>query len=238
MELSGISCVVTGSTGVIGRAIALSLAGAGADCICHYHMRADLAEELAGQVVRLGRKARVVQADLRQAGQIDRLFEPIRVFFPLRLLVNSAAVFCRRALGDINASTLADMMSLNLTAPLLTSAAFVRAIGQGQGKIINLADVGGLHPWAHYAEYCASKAALIAITKSLAKELAPRITVNAIAAGIVTHPQDLAAEQKLLSRIPAGRFGVPEEIAAAALFLAQNDYITGQVIQADGGRYI
>ncbi len=248
MELTNKCCLVTGSTGTLGKAITLALARAGADCICHYHSRAELAGQLAGEVVRLGRRAMLLQADLRQPQEIEALFEKARMFGSLRVLVNSAAMFGRRNLADITAQTVRDILDTNLIAPLLLSQGFVKLLkaennnknGNGCAKIINIADVGGLRPWAGYAEYCASKAGLIGMTKSLAKELAPKITVNAIAPGIVTWPEppDHPGTQKQLARIPVGRFGKSEEIADTVLYLLQNDYVTGQVIQVDGGAAI
>jgi len=247
MELTNTCCLVTGSTGTLGRAITLALARAGADCVCHYHSRADLAGQLAGEVVRLGRKAMLLQADLRQPQAIEALFEKARTFGPLRVLVNSAAMFGRRTLAEITPETVRDILDMNLAAPLLLSQGFVKLLkaennqnhknGNGCAKIINIADVGGLRPWAGYAEYCASKAGLIGMTKALAKELAPQITVNAIAPGIVTwsQPVEHPGTQKQLARIPLGRFAKPEEIADTVLYLLKNDYVTGQVIQVDGG---
>jgi pteridine reductase len=242
MELTNITCLITGSTGTLGTAIALALARGGADCVCHYHTRAGLAGELAGQIVRLGRKAMVLQADLRSPEQIENLMEKASGFGSLRLIVNSAATFGRRKLADITAQSMRDILDTNVIAPLLVSRAFVKKLPNQNtpAKIINIADVGALHPWAGYAEYCASKAGLVAITKSLAKELAPAITVNAVAPGIVTWPETMSQEhmQKAITAIPLKRFAEPQEIADTVLFLIANDYITGQVIQVDGGRGI
>jgi pteridine reductase len=242
MELANISCLITGSTGTLGTAIALALARGGADCVCHYRSRADLAGELAGQIIRLGRKAMVLQADLRSPDQIEDLMEKAFGFGTLRVIVNSAAMFGRRKLAEITPQSIRDILDTNLAAPLLISRAFAkkRASQNTPAKIINMADIGALHPWAGYAEYCASKAGLVAITKSLAKELAPAITVNAIAPGIVTWPESLDEEhrQKAIAHIPLKRFAQPEEIADTVLFLVANDYVTGQVIQVDGGRGI
>jgi NAD(P)-dependent dehydrogenase (short-subunit alcohol dehydrogenase family) len=247
MELTNIGCLITGSTGTLGGAIAMALARAGADCVCHYHTRADRAGQLAGDIVRLGRRAMVLQADLRNPEQIDELFEKASGFGPIQVLVNSAAVFGRRKLGEITPQSIREILDMNLAAPLLVSRAFVKksagqtggaaSVNQVRAKIINIADIGGLHPWAEYAEYCASKAGLIAMTQSLAKELAPAITVNAVAPGIVTWPESLDEQhkQKAISRIPLGRFALPEEVAEAVVFLARHDYITGQVLQIDGG---
>lgn len=246
MELTGVSCLITGSTGTIGRAITLELARAGADCICHYCSHAELAEDVATEVTQLGRRAKILQADLRQPQQIESLLQNAQAFNTPCVLVNSAAMFGRRRLDDITPETVRDILDANLIAPLLLSQGFVKLVKAKidaaqvvgcRGKIINIADIGGLRPWAAYAEYCSSKAGLIAMTKCLAKELAPDITVNAIAPGIVTwpNPPEHPSTQKQLSRIPLGRFARPEEIAQTVLYLIKNDYVTGQVICVDGG---
>ena len=108
------------------------------------------------------------------------------------------------------------------------------------GKIVNISDIGGIRPWAEYVLYCSSKAALIGATKALAKELAPMVCVNSVAPGLVTWPSDSDEEDKKrqLSFIPLGRKAEPKEIADAVIFLIKNDYITGQVLNVDGGRCI
>ena len=136
---------------------------------------------------------------------------------------------------------------MNLTAAILTSGVFAKRIseefGRSEkvvGKIINISGIGGIRPWARYVLYCSSKAGLIGATKSMAKELAPAICVNSIAPGIVTWPDefDEAAKQRQLKFIPAGRIAEPAEVTAAIIFLLENDYITGAVLNVDGGRCI
>ncbi|MDO8303031.1 MAG: SDR family oxidoreductase, partial [Sedimentisphaerales bacterium] len=165
-----------------------------------------------------------------------------------RILVNSAADFKRQPLGEVTFEDAQQTMGLNLVAPIVISKYFAKMVdkdeSRGQqavhptGKIVNIVDVGGIRPWAKYSVYCASKAGLIGATKSLAKELAPAMCVNAIAPGIFSWPQnfDEAAKARQLAFIPMERVGTKEEIAAALLFLLENDYITGQVLSVDGGR--
>ena len=110
---------------------------------------------------------------------------------------------------------------------------------RGHGQILNLVDVAAERPWADYSPYCASKAGLISLTKSLARALAPEVRVNAIAPGAILWPDDWTEEQQqaYLERVPLGRVGTPEEIAAAAMFLLERaDFVTGQVLHVDGGR--
>jgi NAD(P)-dependent dehydrogenase (short-subunit alcohol dehydrogenase family) len=185
---------------------------------------------------------------LRQEADIERLFTTAGKFGKARVLINSASLFERRPLGALTATDVQKTLSVNLTAPMLTSRYFVellkadglecRTAVEPFAKIINLADVAATKPWAEYAAYCASKAGLVGLTTALAKELAPGITVNAVAPGIVTWPEPMTAveEQKQIARIPAGRFGRPAEIVKSIVFLLENDYISGQTLCVDGGR--
>ena len=246
MKLKGFTAVITGSTGWIGRAIAIELAGAGMDCFCHYHQSSGQAEELAGRIRLAGQKAEVYGADLRDERQAGALMDRAFAFGPMRVLVNSAAIFEKGSLGEITAESVNRVLSLNLIAPLVLSRAFAARLaaeekseGLPRAKIVNLADTGGIRPWKGYSAYCASKAGLIAATKSLAKELAPDIAVIAVAPGAINWPRgDQGEKERLLSHIPAGRFGTAQEIARTVLFALENDYITGQTLIVDGGRSI
>ena len=194
-----------------------------------------------------GGEAVAVGADLRQPEEIEGLFDKAADFGVVQILVNSAAVFSRGALGDVSFSEAQLVFGMNLAAPILVSRVFAQrlkaAFGEANsvvGKIVNIADIGGIRPWAKHVLYCSSKAGLIGATKALAKELAPRVCVNAVAPGMVTWPEGFSeeAKQRQLSLIPVGRIAEPGEIARAVVFLAENDYITGQVLNVDGGRCI
>lgn len=244
MELDGSTAIITGSTGTLGKAFALALAKAGCNCICHYHTNQLAAEELVEQITALGLQAAAVCADLTKPDQIEKLFAGT-ILPPPRILVNSAAVFSRQKLAEVTFVDVQKVLNTNLIAPILLCRRFVQGVPaceskKATAKIINLVDVGASRPWAEYSIYCASKAGLIAVTRSLAKELAPRICVNAIAPGIITWQNDLDDKQKKrqLRHIPAGRAGTLEEITSSLLFLLENDYVTGQVINVDGGRSI
>ena len=244
------TAVITGATGHLGRAIALGLAARGMDCVCHYHRDERAAEAVVEKIAALGRRAAAMPADLGSEEEIERLFERVEAFGGARVLVNSAAVFERCRLEDLTAERVQRLLGVNLTGLLLTSRNFVelleaervhwRKAVEPAAKIVNLTDVAAMKPWAEYAAYCASKAGVIGLTKALAKELAPGITVNAIAPGIVAGPEpmDSDEERRQLARIPAGRFGQAEEIVRTVIFLLENDYITGQVVCVDGGRSI
>jgi len=248
MELEGTTAVITGSSGNLGSAIALSLAEAGCNCVCHYHKNRKRAEDLVEQITSLGHDAVAVGAGLTKADKIGKLFAAAAAIGPVRILVNSVSIFQKQPLADVTFDNARDVMDVNLLGPILACAEFGRMVLSQQnsesenpvGKIINLVDVGGVRPWANYAVYCASKAALIAATKSMAKELAPAVCVNGVAPGVITWPAGFSEEGKRrqLAFIPAGRIGYTSEITSAIIFLLRNDYITGQVLNVDGGRCI
>lgn len=247
MNLQDTTAIITGSSGQLGSAIALALAKAGCHCICHYYRNKDRAEKIAEQIAKNNVQAKAVQADLTEERQIQVLFEAADDFKPASILINSAAVFLKQPLPEATSEQSRKVFNLNLSAAILTSRYFAEKMKEKfghskevYGKIINIADTGGIRPWAEYVLYCASKAGLIGATKALAKELAPGICVNALAPGLVYRPNNFDEQQKKrqLSFIPVKRFARPEEITEAVIFLLENDYITGQVLCVDGGRCI
>jgi len=166
---------------------------------------------------------------------------------PVRVLINSAAVFAREPIEKVAFDAAQKTLAINLIAPMLAARCFAETIREEAadapppaGKIINLVDVGALRPWAGYTVYCASKAGLISVTKSLAKELLPAITVNAVAPGLVSWPEHFSEDEKVrqLKQVPMKRMADPAEITEAVIFLLKNDYVTGQVLSIDGGRSI
>ncbi len=250
MELEGLTALITGSSGSLGGAISLALAEAGCNCVLGYHKNQQGAEELARKITDLGPKAIAVCADLTKEAQIEQLFAEAANFGRVQILVNSASVFERQPLAEVTFEHSRMTLDINLVGPILACKEFAKTVtagGQGSaesenpvGKIINIVDVGGIRPWAEYTMYCASKAALIAATKSMAKELAPAVCVNGIAPGVITWPAGFSEEGKKrqLRFVPAGRTGYTSEITSAIIFLLENDYITGQVLNVDGGRCI
>lgn len=248
MELNGASAIITGASGGLGSEIALSLAAKGLHCLCHYNSNSEKAGEVVQTILAGGSKALAVQADLADAASAPLLFNKACELGPVRVLINSASIFQRNKIGTFSAEDVSKLMEVNLTAPLRLCNEFARYL-QASGNnwtesenafaaIVNMVDVAGVKPWAEYSPYCTSRTGLIGMTKSLAKEFAPGITVNAIAPGIVTWPgkMDPSEEQKQLKMIPAGRFGEPKDITRTIDFLLENDYITGQTVSIDGGR--
>jgi pteridine reductase len=249
MELEGLTAVITGSTGKLGTPVALALAEAGCGCVCHYHKNQRFAVDLVEHITGLGQKAIAIGADLTEPDQIQKLFTESAALGPVRILVNSASVFSRKPLADATIEDARKLLDVNIVGPILACKEFAKAVASQEdlpesenpvAKIINLVDVGGIRPWANYSVYCASKAGLIAATKSMAKELAPAICVNAVAPGIITWPEEFGRDDKKrqLAHIPAGRIGYASEITSAIIFLLENNYITGQILNVDGGRCI
>lgn len=232
MEINGLTALITGATGQLGSEIAIALARAGCNCICHFHSNASFAAELVKKIEDLGPRAVAVSTDLTEEDKLKKLFDT-ELGSP-RILINSAAVFSPQLLADAAFDNANKVLELNLIAPIILSKLFVENLsrledGEITGKIVNMIDIGAQRPWANYTVYCASKAGLLAATKSMAKELAPNICVNAIAPDVITLPKD---------NVPAKITGTVEEVTSAVLFLLDNDDITGRIINIDGEKSI
>jgi 3-oxoacyl-[acyl-carrier protein] reductase len=242
-QLANQVAVVTGAGRGIGRGIALKFAAEGADVVC-VSRTAENAEKVANEVRALGRKSWAIPVDVADAAAVNAaaekiLAEPGRV----DILVNNAGVTQDGLLMRMSDANWDSVLNTNLKGAFLFTRAFARSfLKQRSGRIINISSVIGLIGNAGQANYAASKAALIGLTKSVARELGSRgITVNAIAPGFIETDMTSALNEQLraelLKRIPLGSFGQPDDIAEAALFLAgpKACYITGQVLTVDGG---
>ena len=240
IDLTGRVALVTGGARRLGRAFALGLAGRGMDVAIHYGSSRKDADATVGAIRDLGRRAVAFAGDLRDGAVAAAL--PRRVvdeFGRLDILVNSAAVMERIAVEDTTIDQWDAIMNLNLRAPFLLAqqaAPHLRATG---GRIINIADLGGLEPWRNYAAHSVSKAGVVMLTKVLAVALAPDITVNAIAPGTVLVPDEYDDERRefLSETTPLKRLGTPDDAVKALLFLVEHgDFITGETLVVDGGR--
>lgn len=242
MELSGRVALVTGAGHRLGRAIALALAGRGMRVAVHYHQAGAGAEETARMISALGSESATFAADLRDPAAARKLPALVATRFGgLDVLVNSAGVMIPGTVDETTAELWDDVMALNLRAPFFISQGAVPYLRPARGKIINLADVGGLEVWPRYAAHGISKAAVVMLTRTLARALAPEITVNAIAPGAVLPPDEWSdsAREHLAQTTPLKRLGSPADVTAAILYLLEGgDYVTGETIVVDGGRVI
>lgn len=225
--------LVTGAAHRLGKAFARTLANNGYDLLLHYHSAEDEARQTQAELEALSRRVTLIQADLTQPDQIQALVSNIE---SLDVLVNSAALMQS---GNVDSLTLEDWdttLDLNLRAPFLLAQACASKMVAG-GLIVNISDVGAQKAWSKYPPYTVSKAALESLTKILARALAPKFRVNAIAPGFVLQSDVVPPEEweRLIGRIPLKRPARAEEISSALEFLLKNEYITGQTIVVDGG---
>jgi NAD(P)-dependent dehydrogenase (short-subunit alcohol dehydrogenase family) len=247
MEIKGKTAIITGATGKLGGAIVVMLAKSGVQCICIYNKNSRQAKELGAVLNRLKTKNLFIQTDLTTQKNIEKVFAEIEKFTTPQILINAAAVFEKKLIEDVTFEYIRGTFDINFAAPVIMMRKFVEFVrqeiknkGEPIAKIINITDIVAQNPPAGFSIYSASKSALAAATKSLAKELAPDFTVNAVSPGIINFQKGTSAKLKkrILSHIPAGRTGSPDEIAAAVKFLIENDYLTGQIINVDGGKTI
>lgn len=225
--------LVTGAAHRLGKVFALTLARHGFDIVLHYHQSLDAALQTKAEIESVGRRVLLAQADLRDPAQIQSLLSNLD---SLNVLVNSAAFMPSGNVDMLSIENWDSSLDLNLRAPFLLAQEASKIMTEG-GLIVNITDVGAQKAWSRYPSYTVSKAALESLTKILARALAPKIRVNAIAPGFVLQSDIVPAEEweRLINRIPLKRPARTEEIASALEFLLQNEYVTGQTIVVDGG---
>jgi 3-oxoacyl-[acyl-carrier protein] reductase len=244
LPLAGKIALITGSSQGIGRATAQRLAQSGADIVINYRSKADVASEAQASIEALGRRCVAIQADVSQEEDVTRLFaEANEKLGPIAILVNNAGTTRDKLILQMSLTDFEHVLQTNLRSAFLCTKAALRNMMKARwGRIVNVTSVAGLLGNAGQANYSASKAAIIALTMSTAREMASRnITANAIAPGFV--PTELTStlseqqRQYMLDITPLGRFGTPEEIAAAIGFFCSPEasFITGQILCIDGG---
>jgi pteridine reductase len=229
--------LVTGGAHRLGKAFALSLAHMGYSIALHYRGSANEADKTVKEIRALGVDCLPIRADLSLPEKVDFLFSIVDEFHaPLKVLVNSAAVMPVGKPQQMDVHDWDAALDLNLRAPFLLSQKAAERMTDG-GLIVNITDIGAQKAWSRYPSYTVSKAGLESLTKMLARALAPKIRVNAIAPGLVL-PSDVVTPQqwqKLVERLPLKRAATLDEITSALEFLIKNEYITGQTIVVDGG---
>ncbi len=244
MNLVGTVALVTGGARRVGRAVVLELARAGCDVAIHYRDSGDEARQLAARIVEMGRRAVTVGGDLDDPASWPRVIhDTVAGLHRLDVLVNNASAFrndVEDSLEGFDRDRWESMLRTNLVAPMaLCHHAQPHLEASGNGKIVNLCDISAERPSPKHLAYCTSKAALAALTKGLARALAPRVQVNGVAPGIAVFPDDYEEElrRRLTSQVPLKREGTPEEVARLVRYLVESgDYLTGQIVAIDGGR--
>jgi pteridine reductase len=240
MALNGKTILVTGAARRIGQSLALTVARLGADVIIHYDTSQKEAESTQARVEALGGRAFILQADLGDPSQAGRLMDQVREHGPLFALVNNAAIFEPLTWENTSLEDWNRHLRINLTAPFLLCQAFARSLGpEGTGRIVNMLDWRSMRPGCDHLPYNISKAALAALTHSLAVSLAPRVTVNGLALGAILPPSEGAAPANILDKIPAHRWADLDEVGQALVFFLDGPaYVTGEILHVDGGRHL
>jgi NAD(P)-dependent dehydrogenase (short-subunit alcohol dehydrogenase family) len=237
LPFAGQIALVTGAAKRIGRSIALKLADQGATVIVNYNQSQSEAESVVREINGLGRRGLAIQADVARKAEVDRMFATAeREFGRLDILVNNAGVFFPAKFEDLTEEDWDRVLGSNLKAQFFCAQAAAPMMKrQGRGRIVNLTSLGGMLPWPGYMHYCSSKAGAIMLTRCLARALGPEILVNSVAPGTIQFPGE-APDEAYIRRVPLHKVGTGNDIAETVAFLAQSDFITGQVIAVDGGR--
>jgi len=237
--------LITGGARRVGAAIARRLHAAGASLMLHYRASAGEARLLQAELNHArADSVALIQADLLDLNKLPSLIEQtVQTFGRLDGLVNNASSFFATPVGAITPEAWEDLIGTNLRAPLFLAQAAAPALRKAQGAIVNIADIHAERPLKNFVVYSIAKAGLVGMTRSLARELAPEIRVNAVSPGPVLWPDDASfdelSRQRIISHTPLKREGEPDDIAKAVHFLlADASYVTGETISVDGGRHI
>ena len=237
--------LITGGGKRVGAAICRRLHVAGANLMLHYRSSAGEARLLQAELNhQRTNSVALIQADLLDVGKLPSLVEQtLQTFGRLDGLVNNASSFFQTPVGEITVAGWNDLIGTNVQAPLFLSQAAAPALRKTQGAIVNITDIHAERPLKNYVVYSVAKSGLVGLTRSLARELAPEVRVNAVAPGPILWPDDETfdelSRQRIISHTPLKREGTPEDIAKAVHFLlAEATYVTGETINVDGGRHV
>ncbi|AWL11824.1 Pteridine reductase [Saliniradius amylolyticus] len=233
--------LITGAAQRLGATLARHLHSKGYRILIHYHRSVEAAEQLRSELEQQRpNSVNTVHGDLTQAASITGIVDQaLARFGEVNGLINNASAFYPSPMGEIDEPHWHQLFATNTAAPLLLSQQLRQQLSHHNGCIINITDIYGMTGRAGYSLYCAAKAGLNNLTRSLALELAPRIRVNAIAPGAILWPEPEPNQQekeRMLSEIPLERLGQPMDIAKAAAFLLESEYITGHILKVDGGK--
>ena len=237
-KLSGKVALVTGAGKRLGRAVALRLAGEGADVAVHFGKSEEEANAVVKEIEKLGRRAIAMKAELASVEEIRALVQrAAHEFGRIDALVNSAANFLPSSVISTTEEIWDASLDTNVKGPFFLAQAAAPWLRRSNGVIVNFADTGGILGWPGYIAHSVSKAGTIMLTKTLAKALAPEVRVNAIAPGTITMPGDPPEwEQEFVKLAPLKKTGTTEDIAEAVSYLVSAKFLTGHVLVLDGGR--
>jgi len=241
MKLNGLNALVTGGDKGIGRAIVFALANKGVNVAFSFYSEKEKAEDTVRKLKEHNIKAVMIQADVRNYHQVEDMMEFVKKKLgKIDILVNNAGTpGLNSVIGKISIEDWNNVIGVNLTGVFNCCKAARGELVQNNGKIVNISSIAGKMGGTIGCHYAASKAGVIGLTFALARELAPQVTVNAIAPGPVD-TELLSAEVKnnLSKATPFGRIAQPEEIAHTVIYLLENDYVSGEVIDVNAGRYM
>ena len=241
MDLRGKCALVTGAGQRIGRAIAYGLIRRGVNVAIHYHRSEQGAKATQMEAEVAGVRVTRLKADLGDAEAAEALPARARdALGGLDIAVLNAAIMERRPLAEVTPLAWDRVMNLNLRSTFFAAKGAAAAMGEQGGAIVALADIAAFQRWKEYPVHVVSKAGVVAATEVLARILAPRVRVNAVAPGAVLPPPDWddAARKQLVATTPLGRLGAPDDVVRAVIFLLENDYLTGTTLVVDGGRLL
>jgi pteridine reductase len=239
--LAGRVALVTGAGRRVGRAIAIALGAQRMRVVVHYRDSVDGARETAQLIESAGGTASLACADLFDVSACEGLIDSVVLEHgEMHTLVNSAAVMIRTPIGEVTQQDWDAMHAINTRAPFFLTQRAAPALRLASGCVVNIADLAAFETWTGYVPHGMTKAAVVQMTRALAHALAPEVRVNAIAPGVVLLPErfDETQAEHLRRTTPLLRFGTPQDVAQAVLYLVQAEYVTGEVIRVDGGRHI
>jgi len=238
-DLRGKSVLITGAARRIGLAMAEAFADAGANVAITYNTSGAQARQALTDLKSRTREAIALQCDVRDPQCVtDTVSKVVAEFGGIDILINNAAVYETIAFDQITVEQWDRMFDTNTRGPYLMTRAAIAPLRERRGRVINIGSLGGIRPWSTHAHYCASKAALIMLTQTMAKALAPEVAVNCVAPGMINPDQNALDDfgQRIAERTPMKRAGTSNDVVEVVLFLATaTHFLTGQTIAVDGG---